>query len=117
VSAPVSLIQVGLVGEAVENGPVGVLVADENMRYIAANDYVCNLLGYERSELLELKVTDIARWDDARAEYADLVRDGVRSGSGPLTRKDGSTLRARYRASQTTVAGMLLYVSVLWPDE
>jgi hypothetical protein len=31
------------------------------------------------------------------------------------TRKDGKELRLAYRASETRIAGMPLYVSVCWP--
>ena len=58
--SPETLIQVGLLGEAIDQGPVGVLVADENMRYIAANQFACVLLGYTRAQLLDLRVTDVA---------------------------------------------------------
>ncbi len=51
------LIQTGLVGEALENGPAMVLIADEDMRYVAANVYACEQLGYTRAELLGLRVT------------------------------------------------------------
>jgi PAS domain S-box-containing protein len=115
VSSPDSLIQMGLLGEALENGPVGVLVADENMRYIAANAYICRLLGYERDALLRLRVTDVARTATASEEYAEMIREGVRYGTIALTRRDGTTLDVEYRAAETTVAGMHLYVSVLWP--
>jgi PAS domain S-box-containing protein len=115
--SPDSLIQMGLLGEAVEAGPVGILVADDEMRYIAANDYICSLLGYSRDELLRLRVTDVARTPTAPQEYADMIRDGIREGTIPLTRRDGSTVDAAYRASETTVAGMKLYVSILWPRE
>lgn len=116
-SSPDSLIQMGLLGEAVERGPVGVLVADEHMRYIAANSFACDLLGYARDELLGLRVTDVARTPSAAGEYAEMIRDGVRQGTIALTRRDGSTVDVTYRASETTVAGMALYVSVLWPAE
>ncbi len=53
-------IQTGLLGEAVDVGPVLVFVADENMRYIAVNRRACEVLGYEREELLALHVTDVA---------------------------------------------------------
>ena len=114
-TSPDSLIQMGLLGEAVEGAPVGVLVADEDMRYIAVNAFVCNLLGYDRDELLGLRVTDVARTPSAPAEYAQMIRDGVRHGTIAVTCRDGSSLDVGYRASETTVAGMKLYVSVLWP--
>ena len=113
--SPDSLIQMGLLGEALEDGPVGVLVADEEMRYIAANRYVCRLLGYDRDELLQLRVTDVARTPTASDEYAEMIRDGVRLGTIPVTCRNGATVDVDYRAAETMVAGMKLYVSVLWP--
>ena len=55
------LIQTALLGEAVEAGPALVFVADEQMRYIAVNQFACAALGYTREELLALHVPDIAR--------------------------------------------------------
>ncbi|MDX6510626.1 MAG: hypothetical protein QOE36_130, partial [Gaiellaceae bacterium] len=34
-----------------------------------------------------------------------------------LVRKDGGTLEINYRAAETRAAGLLLYVSVVWPVE
>ena len=114
--SPETLIQVSLLGEAIDNGPVGVLVADENMRYIAANQFACDLLGYKRAELLALRVTDVAPGPDAPEEYTAMIKRGYLSGTTNLTRADGDVISARYVASKTTVAGMELYVSVLLPD-
>ena len=72
--SPETLIQVGLLGEAIDRGPVGVLVADENMRYIAANQFACVLLGYTRAELLELRVTDVAPAPESPDRYTHMIR-------------------------------------------
>jgi PAS domain S-box-containing protein len=110
------LVQASLLGEAIDRGPVAVLVADEDMHYVAVNDFACELLGYERSELLSLRVPDVARYEAAESEYAELMSDRSRLGTTILTRKDGLVIPFRYRASETTVAGMQLYVSVGWPE-
>ena len=103
------LIQATLLGEAVENGPVAVFVADENRRYVAVNQAACRLVAYSREELLALHVddvaTDVGRWEDMR-------RDGTIAGSVELRRKDGETVEFRYVAGSTVVAGMPVYVSV-----
>src|SRR5438045_1096028 len=62
-------VQTILLGDAIERAPAAVLVADEDGRYIAANAYACEMLGYERAELLELNVLDVARYDGAREEF------------------------------------------------
>ena len=113
--SPETLIQVGLLGEAIDQGPVGVLVADENMRYIAANQFACVLLGYTRAKLLELSVTDVAPAPDSPELYTEMIRKGSLTGMTELAHADGRTISARYVAAKTVVAGMELYVSVLLP--
>ena len=43
VSSP--LVQIALLGEAVDGAPVAIFVADENGRYAAVNRHACELLG------------------------------------------------------------------------
>jgi PAS domain S-box-containing protein len=110
-----ALIQTALVGEALDDGPALVFIADDDMKYLAVNRYACETLGYTREELLRLRVTDVAREDDSSQEYEEMLRRGSRNGIAILTRKDGSTFPFEYRAGQTTVAGLRLYVSVGFP--
>jgi PAS domain S-box-containing protein len=106
------LVQASLLGEAIDGGPVLVFVADEEMRYVAANRYACEVLGYRREELLGLQVTDVVPGSGTDEQYAEFVRDGFMAGTTSLTRKDGSTVRFSYRATTTTVANLDLFVSV-----
>jgi PAS domain S-box-containing protein len=115
VAAP--LVQIGLLGEAVDGAPVAVLVADETGRYVAANRFACSLLGYTREELLQLNVTDIAVGTDVAAHYQSFVAAGIQKGVLTARRKDGTTFEFRYRAGETTMAGMTYYVSVGVPVE
>jgi PAS domain S-box-containing protein len=106
------LIQTALLGEAVDGGPALVFVADESMRYIAVNQAACTALGYTREELLGLHVPDVAREAEAPTQYDELLVRGFRHGTALLTRKDGTTVNFLYRAEQTRVASMPLYVSI-----
>ena len=106
------LIQTALLGEAVDGGPALVFVADEDMRYIAVNEFACECLGYTRDELLDLRVSTIVREPEVSAHYDELLSRGFHDGTTTLTRKDGSTAEFAYRATRTVVAGMQLYVSV-----
>jgi len=106
------LIQASLLGEAIENGPVAVFVADEHGKYVAVNQAACSLLGYSRDELLGLRVADVARYSEATDEWTEMQRAGTRLGTATLTRKDGTTVELRYVAGATTVAGMPVFVSV-----
>ena len=106
------LIQTSLLGEAIEHAPVAVFVADEHGNYVAVNQAACALLGYDRRELLEMNVSDVARYGAAKDEWTEMQRDGAHVGASQLTRKDGSTVEFFYRATKTKVAGLRLFVSV-----
>jgi PAS domain S-box-containing protein len=106
------LIQTALLGEALDDGPALVFVADETMRYVAVNETACRMLGYSRDELLKLEVKDVARATTAPAEYDEMLARGFRHGTAVITGKDGTTLDFHYRAAQTKVAGLTFFVSV-----
>jgi PAS domain S-box-containing protein len=106
------LIQASLLGEAIEHGPVAVLVADERGKYVAVNQRACLMLGYTREELLGLHVADVARYSEADEEWSEMRQVGTRTGTSILTRKDGTTVEFSYVAGETTVAGMPVFVSV-----
>jgi PAS domain S-box-containing protein len=109
------LVQASLLGEAIDAGPALVLVADEEMNYVAVNETACDALGYEREELLAMRVTDVAASENAAESYAKFVAEGEAAGKGRLARKDGSVLELDYRASRVTVAQMTFYVMVGLP--
>jgi PAS domain S-box-containing protein len=109
------LIQQNLLGEAIDAGPIAIFVADEDHDYLAVNRYACELLGYTREELLELRVTDVAVNTGAPDDYEQMMRSGSHVGLTILRRKDGSELPMNFRAGETTVGGMTVYVGVCWP--
>jgi PAS domain S-box-containing protein len=109
------VIQQNLLGDAVDDGPVAVFVADENQRYLAVNRYACELLGYTRAELLGLTVTEVAVNTGADDDYEQMVREGSHVGLTILRRKDRTEVPMNFRASHTTVGGMAVYVGVCWP--
>jgi PAS domain S-box-containing protein len=106
------LIQTSLLGEAIENGPAAVFVADEHGKYVAVNRAACLMLGYTREELLALRVADVARYADAGEEWSEMRHAGTRVGTSRLTCKDGTVIEFSYVAGATIVAGMPVFVSV-----
>ena len=106
------LVQAGLLGEAIDAGPALVFVADEDMRFLAVNYAVCDALGYDREELLGLRVTDIVADGGAADDYARMVVEGTAGGRSTLRCRDGSHRVVEYRASQVTLAHMSVFVSV-----
>jgi PAS domain S-box-containing protein len=110
------LVQSVLLGEAVEHAPVAILVADDEMRYVAANTTACRLLGYTRQELLQLRVTDIAQYPEAEGEFEAMIAAGELIGRTAIRGKDGVIRSLRHRSAETKIAGITYYVAVLWPD-
>ena len=109
-------VQSVLLGEAVEHAPVAILVADEEMRYVAANATACELLGYTREELLRLRVPDVASYPEAEEEFEAMIAAGELVGRTTVKLRDGTRRSLRYRSSETTIADLTYYVAVLWPD-
>jgi PAS domain S-box-containing protein len=106
------LVQAGLLGEAIDAGPALVFVADEEMRFLAVNYAACDALGYDREELLGMRVSDIAADGGAADAYARMVAEGTAAGRSTLLCRDGSRLSMDYRASQVTLAHMTVFVSI-----
>jgi PAS domain S-box-containing protein len=116
VSVAEPLVQAGLLGEAIDRAPDAVLVADESMRYLAVNQAACRLLGYSREELLTMKTTDIATHPGAAEEYDEMMAHRTKTGTTVLRHKDGTAIAAAYRAHETKLAGMTVYVAIIWPE-
>jgi PAS domain S-box-containing protein len=106
------LVQASLVGEAIDRGPALVLVADDEMSYLAVNQFACDVLGYSREELLGMKVTDVVPGPDGARAFATLIETSTAAGRARLLCKDGTEVDFDFRATRTTVAGLELYVSI-----
>jgi len=111
-----ALIHSALVGEALEHGPMAVFVFDDEGRYLTVNHFACELLGYDRDELLRRCVGELSALpqDVALDSYARAVKTGAESMTAVL-HANGSVLHLHFRASATRVAGMPVFVGVAWP--
>jgi PAS domain-containing protein len=96
------LVQSTLLGELLENAQVGALAVDDGW-CVAANAYLCELLGYDREELIGARV-------------GELPVGAAAPGSGDLTvkRRDGTELGLSYRVVDTTLAGMDVLIGLFW---
>ena len=88
-----------------------VLVADAQMRYLAASDSACRLLGYTREELLAMRVTEVVEETDAATRYGRMLEDGRQDGQITLVCRDGRRVRAHYDAREAQAEGVTYYVS------
>jgi PAS domain S-box-containing protein len=103
-------------GAAIDAAPVCVFVADAGMRYVAVNAYACELLGYTEDELLRMRVSDVATYDEAPQEYSTMVASAYLRGSSRIRCKDGEELALRYVAGEVELDGRTLYVSIGAPE-
>lgn len=112
-----ALLMRTLLGEAVDEAHVGIVVYDDNGTYIAANRAMCKTLGYTLDELLKLKPSEVsARPAKTVAKgLADVVARGSGAGTAKLRCKDGSIVEGRYVATRTRVARLDYYISIFEP--
>jgi PAS domain S-box-containing protein len=103
---------VAILGEAAFNCGLAIFVADEDMRYIAANDSACRLVGYDRDELLAMRVTDVAIAPGSDDLYTEMMQSGQAFGTTPLRTRDGSVILFSYWAAETVARGRAFYMSV-----
>jgi PAS domain S-box-containing protein len=112
------LLQITLLGEAVEHAPVGVFVFDERGEYVAVNLCGCELLGLDRDEILGSRIgTFAADREAALRVYRDALAAGPADRITHVRRGDGSIVALRFRARETTIAGMTFYIGIAWPPD
>ena len=107
-------IQAQLISEALLGARVGLLIWDDERRYIAANPAACEILGTTLDELLgqlvgEHTVEGAEATDDALAS-------GFAAGEALVERFDGSgTVKVFYATFETKTAGMPFMATLLAP--
>jgi PAS domain S-box-containing protein len=109
------LIQIALLGEAIDFLPLAVFVFDEEGRYVAVNAHATELLGYTRDEFLQLRIGDLAESPATALDaYADVAAQRAHEETTRARRKDGSIVELQFRGGATVIAGMPFYVGVAW---
>lgn len=89
------------------------LLVDDHGRFIDVNPAACNLTGYSRAELLNLKVVDLVplpNRQDPHALWQKPINAGVRRGERMLLRKDGSLIPVEFMSVPQIVPGVQLSV-------
>ncbi len=96
---------------AFEEAMDAMVVADDDGRYVDANESACELFGVPREELLGRHVAEFAPDDfDFEAAWADFEADATDVGSFPLVRPDGEQRLVEYAATADIVPGEHLSV-------
>jgi PAS domain S-box-containing protein len=85
-----------------------IFISDEDSRFIAVNRAACDLTGYAREELLDLRIPDLH--DDVNLDayhrYHDLIMAGQDALSeAQLLRKDGTKVATEFNNSRIVIGG------------
>ncbi len=112
-----AMVHQTLLGEAWEHASVAVAVFSDDGRYLACNKAFCELTGYSREEVVELRVgVELAPEPEANTKlFHDIVAGRRVVGSGGLRRKDGSELTVNVWAIDTRAANLPYFIVLYWP--
>lgn len=91
----------------------GILLADNQGRYIDANPAACRLLGYTREELLQCnhwQLTPNADWNSAKENWQQFLARGLQSGEYQVQRKDGTITEIEFNAVANIEPGVHLSI-------
>jgi PAS domain S-box-containing protein len=80
--------------------PPAEVEVDSTRRYIAVNDSACELLGYTREELLQMRIDEISFPSGAhvRPMFSQFLEDGSMRGIFALRRKSGEIIWVRFQS-------------------
>jgi PAS domain-containing protein len=107
-------VQETLLGEACAAAEVGVLVWDDDRRYIAVNARACEILGCTLEQILGAVVGE--RTVGSRDVVEDVLRGEGGRGRLTVERFDGGgAVEIEYVTFATRAAGLPYMASVIWP--
>jgi PAS domain-containing protein len=107
-----TLFQQTLLGDAAEHARVGVLVWNEERRYVAANETACTLIGVTRPTLLSSKVGDSNRTPEARQAIDAALDELPARGTTMLA----TGVEVEWLVVATNVAGLPHFCGLMWPN-
>lgn len=95
----------------------GILVGDaETMRFVMANDVICDMLGYDKAEIERLSVLDIHPTETLATTmetFQRQVRKEIRIAPNiPVKRNDGSVFLADVNSTPITIEGKTMLVGI-----
>lgn len=118
ISRLTDIVQLTLLGDAWENAQVGAVVFDKERRYLAANPAYCELTGYSREEITDLRAGHNLHPDEIdQAEFIDRITRSDHVGQIEIIRKDGTPLLVSYLVVPTEVSGRPYCIGLVWAQE
>jgi PAS domain S-box-containing protein len=112
-----SLVQETLVRDLLYESDVALLVVDDEMRILVANQAASELSGYSADELAKLQSWQITGDPEQSAKNALRVHLGGRLAAQSTVRhKDGHLVTCSYFAWEVTIGSLPFIAILLWPE-
>ena len=113
-SLTTEVVQQTLLGDASEHAEVGIVVWNDERRYVAINRKACSILGATRDAMLASHVGDTNRSSETGAVVERLLQSVPARGTMNVERADGSSVEVEWLVFPTSAAGLPHYVGYLW---
>jgi DNA-binding CsgD family transcriptional regulator len=95
------------------------VVADDERRYVAANEAACLLLRVPENEVLRLRIDDLTPPEHrphVEAQWSAFIREGLQDGTFELLAPDGARLPVEYSATANVEPGHHLSILMYPPS-
>jgi PAS domain S-box-containing protein len=113
-----SLVQETLVRDLLYESEVALLVVDDEMRILVANQAAAVLSGYSADELTRLQSFEITGDPEQSARNAKRVHLGGRlAAESKVRHKDGHLIPCAYFAWEVSIASLPFIAILLWPED
>jgi PAS domain S-box-containing protein len=111
------LVERAVLGEAADHAEIAVFVGTSDGVQLAVNDRACQLVGYERDEVIGCHGSALTTETAARLRslWNELEANGSLERAAVIRRKDGTLVPVRYRAHLTQIGDTPAYVSFVEP--
>jgi PAS domain-containing protein len=108
-----TFLQQTLLGDAAEHARIGVVVWNEELRYVAVNQWAAELFGVSREHLLGSRVGDQNPRDEARNAIEAVLDHQPARGRTPV-RPD---LDVDWIVVETSLTGLPHFFGLFWPAD
>jgi PAS domain-containing protein len=106
-----TFLQQTLLGDAAEHAAIGVVVWNEELRYVAVNQWVAELFGVSREQLLGSRVGDQNTRPEARQAIEAVLDELPARGRLPVA----PGMDADWIVVETQLAGLPHFFGLFWP--
>ena len=115
----IEIVQVTLLGDAWERAEIGAVVFNDTRRYLAANQAYCDLTGFTREEIADLRAGHNLQLEElSHADFIERITEGhPRLGEAVIHHKDGNSLPVSYMVIPSEVSELPCYIDLVWPRD